>query len=309
MHASAGWPRRPVTTVLCLVDGRDLGFTIVGDPDGVPVFAFHGTPGSRLQLAAVADEARRAGVRLVLPDRPGYGYSDYVVGRRLVNWPSDVTAIADHLGIDRFGVIGVSGGGPHALACAYAIPERLSTVTVVSSPAPAGGPSTVAALPGSRSLAVLLDLPLVVRAVVRFLMWALRRRPDQVLRAAARWMPAPDRRVVERSRYRAWFVATARRTSPTAARAAVQDLTLFLGPWAFPLGGIAVPVDIWHGEDDRLVDPGSAATLGRGIAGSLLHMVPDAGHLLFAERAEEILATTAARALSGVRSHPPACGG
>jgi len=87
--------------VTVLPDGRDLGWLELGDPEGVPVFAFHGTPGSRLQFEIEDSPIRAAGLRLICPDRPGYGLSTFQLGRRLVDWPADVAYLADHLGIDR----------------------------------------------------------------------------------------------------------------------------------------------------------------------------------------------------------------
>ena len=97
-----------------LSDGRTLAYAEYGDPDGTPVFCFHGVIGSRLMWSLAADEASDRGIRLVAQDRPGFGGSDFQAGRRLLDWPGDVCALADHLGVDRFGVVGFSGGErPH----------------------------------------------------------------------------------------------------------------------------------------------------------------------------------------------------
>lgn len=106
------------TQVMNLPDGRKLGWLDLGEPGGPPVIVFHGTPGSCLQVAAERGAIDLAGVRFIAPDRPGYGHSTFVPKRRLAAWALDVEALADHLGIGRFSVVGYSGGGPHALACA-----------------------------------------------------------------------------------------------------------------------------------------------------------------------------------------------
>ena len=118
-----------------LPDGRDLCYTCHGPADGEPVFLFHGEPGSRMFMPD-ADAPGRAGVLLITMDRPGYGRSTAQGGRTLLDWPDDVAFLADRLGIDRFSVLGISGGGPHALACAYRIPTRLCEVAIASSPCP-----------------------------------------------------------------------------------------------------------------------------------------------------------------------------
>ncbi len=126
--------RQPGTTIP-LSDGRSLAYAEYGDPRGRPVFFFHGTPGSR--FFRPADEiTRNMGVRLITADRPGYGLSTFQPGRRILDWPSDITQLADHLGINRFAVAGHSGGGPYVLACAAALPERVSAAALVAAAGP-----------------------------------------------------------------------------------------------------------------------------------------------------------------------------
>ncbi len=105
-----------------LPDGRKLSYAEYGDSQGVPVFFFHGFPGSRFDGEYSGQAAAEMGIRLIAPDRPGMGHSDFQPNRRLLDWPADVGRLADTLGLDKFGVLGYSGGGPHALACAVRIP-------------------------------------------------------------------------------------------------------------------------------------------------------------------------------------------
>lgn len=279
----------PTATVLSLPERRELAFAEYGDLDGLPVFGFHGTPGSRLQLAPVADAACRAGVRLVVPDRPGYGHSDFVPRRRLLDWPADVTAIADHLGIDRFAVVGVSGGGPHALACAYAVPDRLTGVTVVSSPSPLGFSNPTGDNTLGENAARLARMPALTLPATAALVALSRRFPETMLHVAGRWMPEPDLRVVLRPEFREWLLATSPHMSSTTAKAAAQDIGLFVNDWGFPLPEVTAAVDVWHGTADRLVDPFHAHVLARSMPNTTLHMCEREGHLLFADQAEQIL--------------------
>ncbi len=138
--------RAPSGRRIRLRDGRWLGFAEYGDPQGIPLFAFHGTPGSRLMVQAADASARAGGVRVIAPDRPGFGLSSRRAGRRIGDWPLDVAELADALGIARFGVVGVSGGGPYALACAWRLPERLTVVASVSGVAPMAGAAGLAGL-------------------------------------------------------------------------------------------------------------------------------------------------------------------
>ena len=111
--------------VLSLRDGRVLCYAEYGDPSGKPFFFFHGLPGSRRQRHPDNSIASEIGARIIAIDRPGYGLSDFQPGRKLLDWPGDVAQLADCLKIEQFSAIGVSGGGPYLLACAYKMPERM----------------------------------------------------------------------------------------------------------------------------------------------------------------------------------------
>lgn len=115
-------------------DGRRLGYSECGDPNGALVLYFHGTPGSRIETRLIAGEAAAGGVRLIAVERPGIGLSDYQQGRTILDWPADVENFAAAIGYGEapFGVIGLSGGAPYALACVKCIPQRMTHVALVS---------------------------------------------------------------------------------------------------------------------------------------------------------------------------------
>ncbi len=116
-----------------LRDGRSLGYAEYGTPVGKPVFYFHGFPSSRLDWPLFDTDAiaARLNARIIAADRPGYGLSDFKRGRKILDWPDDVVELADALQIDRFAVLGISGGGPYAEACSFKIPQRLSATAIV----------------------------------------------------------------------------------------------------------------------------------------------------------------------------------
>lgn len=136
-----------------LPDGRWLGYAEHGDPTGRPVLVFRGAPASRLSYWPDPAIAASLAVRLISPDRPGYGLSTFQPGRAMLDWPGDVTAFAAALGLERFAVLGVSGGAPYALACAYKIPQRLMGVAVVSGMGPLDNPALARTFPLARRLA------------------------------------------------------------------------------------------------------------------------------------------------------------
>jgi pimeloyl-ACP methyl ester carboxylesterase len=286
----------PDTRVMELPDGRELAWVEAGRPRGRPVFAFHGTPGSRRQVAFDERSITAAGVRMIAPDRPGYGLSSFQPRRSLTDWAGDVSALADHLKLDSFAVVGVSGGGPHAVACASMLPERVTAAGIVSGVGPMGDPEFDVAMVGvNRGLSFLArQAPLVLRPVFWFQEFFARRWPEAALRAAAKQFPAPDAALLERADVRAVFLDDAHRSSRTAAQAATQDFVLFARDWGCRLQDVTVPCHLWHGDADRNVPIGHARFVAGRIPGAVLHECPGEGHLLYVDHLEEVLRTVGA---------------
>jgi pimeloyl-ACP methyl ester carboxylesterase len=136
-----------VNQTIVLKDERRLGFAEYGDASGNAVFHFNGSGGSRLEHPSDLSILTDLGIRYVSTDRPGHGISDPQPDRRLLDWPDDVEQLADHLGISTFHVIGWSAGGPHALACAYKLPDRISAGALISGLAPPDRPNPYEGLP------------------------------------------------------------------------------------------------------------------------------------------------------------------
>ena len=186
-----------------LPDGRRLGYAEYGDPAGKPVLHFHGTPDSRLEgtLPSVAEAAARLGVRLILPDRPGIGLSDFKPGRAILDWPADVLALADALNLPRFALMGLSGGGPYAAACAYKIPQRLTRVGIISGVAPPDMPGAMGLLDRtSDGQAVRLGAksPWLLRLVLAYTVFQFRRDPAKLVAQTAAEVSPPDQAALAR---------------------------------------------------------------------------------------------------------------
>ena len=173
----------PTEQRIVLKDGRTLGFAEYGDPKGEPFLEFHGCPSSRLEAGNYDEAGKKLGVRVIGIDRPGFGISTYVKGYRIVDWPADVTELAEALGLDRFPVAGISSGSPYALACARFIPERLKGCAVVSGVPPlvvqdekidAGQFLMAEALLQGR---LAKSLPFATRAIYRYILWQIRKDP------------------------------------------------------------------------------------------------------------------------------------
>jgi pimeloyl-ACP methyl ester carboxylesterase len=280
------------TKLFELADRRELAWLEYGQPDGVPVMAFHGSPGSRHNFAPDADVAKRHGVRLIAPDRPGYGHSTHHPARSYKTWAGDVERLADHLDLDHFSVLGTSSGGPNAAACAHFIGHRLDGCAIVSGPAP---PEHVVATSEMAFLNRLVRraAPVAPRLVSFAWMGSLRQlqqSPEKAFALMIRTLPPCDIAVVERPEIRtAMLQDFARPLSPTAGRAATQDFVLELKPWGFELRDIGIHVHVWHGELDRNVVVSSGIYQATHIPNATLHQLPDAGHWYWHERFAEIL--------------------
>lgn len=284
-------------TILRLDDGRELAFSEYGDPNGPPVFAFHGTPGSRRMFGPMHEGALRLGVRLIAPDRPGYGASDYLPDRRLLDWPRDVAAIADFLGLAKFGVFGVSGGGPHAAACAHSLAPRLTGAALVCGVAETlSHEDARGMMPMNRLITRLARFsPWLVWPLFAAMTFAMRHFGESLVRGLARQLPAPDRRVIERPEVRAGFLEVGRRAPRTAARATAQDFALFTRPWGFRLEDIATRVDVFCGELDVNVPVAHGRRQADRIPDAKLHYYAEEAHLLVFEHTDEVLLAAAGR--------------
>ncbi len=279
------------TVVTGLPDGRDLAWLELGDATCPAVFVFHGSPGSRLQVSFDEGPIRAARVRFIAVDRPGHGLSTFQRDRRLADWASDIACLADHLHIDTFSVVGISGGGPHAAACARFLPDRVLRAGIVSGVGPLADPGSEDDMVTFNRLIVRLARRSRYLAYPLFALNAsfFRHCPEAAIRAAAGQSPVADREVMSRPDVRSAYIESYRRTPASSARAAAQDFSLFARDWGFRLEDITPPVHIWHGDDDRNVPISHGRLQAERIPGARMHDCPGQGHLLFLARLEEIL--------------------
>ena len=281
----------PLNRTIRLNDGRRLGFAEFGDPHGVPVFGFHGTPGSRLMLRIAEAPARRLGVRLIAPDRPGFGLSDFQPERSLGDWPDDVVALADALGIPRFGVAGVSGGGPYAAACAWKIAKRLTRVGIVSGMGPVRGSEATPGL--DRTHRWLFGLWSKAPWLTRRLMALARRgwdkRPEKMFAQIVRFASEVDRAVMTRDEVRAALIDGLADAFRTDGRGVAHELILFGRAWGFTLSDIAMPVELWHGDNDHLVPLAMGRHMAARIPQCRAEFIPGAGHYWVFDHVETLL--------------------
>lgn len=264
-----------------LADGRSLACLALGTPGGSPVMYFHGYPGSRLEGRLAAPAARRLGLRLLAPDRPGFGASTFQPGRTLGAWAADVAELADRLGLERFAVVGASGGGPYALACAARIPERLSGVALVGALGPLARTDLAHGMPTLNRLALALAArsPPLARFAVRLAARWVRRDPERWLAHMMAGAPAADRRVLADPAYRALFAASTVQALRQGGRGAAWELTLLARPWDFRIEEVPVAVRIWQGLADNIVPAAIARHLAAALPHGVCHYLPGEGHL------------------------------
>ncbi|MFI7541394.1 alpha/beta fold hydrolase [Actinoplanes sp. NPDC049599] len=272
-------------------DGRTLGVARWGAPDGTPVLSLHGTPGSRLWRHPDEDAVRRAGINLITYDRPGYGASDRHPGRRVVDCVGDVAAVADALGISRFAVTGRSGGGPHALAVAARLPDRVTAAECVVGVAPfaAAGldwtagmdPENVTEFGWARQGEQVLHRELAALAAADL----ARMTADPAKVLADDWqLAAADRQVLARVDVQQVLVETVREAHRPGVHGWVDDDLAFLSPWGFEVTEIRVPVMVRYGRQDVMVPAAHGAWLAGHIPGASVAVDEQAGHLVRPEQ-------------------------
>ncbi len=289
-----------------LRDGRLLGYAEYGDPHGLPVFGFHGTPGSRLMFRLADAPARETGIRLIAPERPGFGASSYQRGRTLASYAADVAALADRLDIPRFAVAGISGGGPYAAACAALLPDRVTALGLISSVGPLAGPDSAAHIgPGHYAMFRLfprmpgLLWPFFTVGRAAFLHAPLGIYGFLMSRAAP-----SDWKILARPEVRRNLLQGVAEGMRPGVAAGLQEMKLFSRPWNIPLDAIRAPSILWQGTADRNVPPSAAFRLGALIPGCEVHRIDCGGHYWIFDNIRPVLQRIAAAAREPRRQTP-----
>ena len=272
-----------IERVVRLADGRRLAFVDHGEP-GAPVVVFcHGSGSSRDGLG-LGPLVAAAGGRLVSPARPGVGASDAKLERTMVGWADDVAELCSTLEIERFGLIGISGGAAYAAAVAHELPDRVSGVALVS----CGGPldserSRDGMARGNRFTWLLARrFPSVLRALLGLQAKQLDKDPTAVAARMLRSLPEADRSALaersEEERIR-FFVEPMAEALAQGPDAMVQDLRLLSRPWGFDPAAVTVPVSFWHGSADTSAPLATATNLRARIPEAEINVIDGGGHL------------------------------
>jgi pimeloyl-ACP methyl ester carboxylesterase len=282
--------------IMELTDGRQLGYAEYGDSGGKPLFYFHGRDGSRFEAAFGREElAEDLGVRFICPDRPGMGLSDYQKDRSILDWPKDVLELAKHLGYDKFYVLGGSGGGPYAYACAYEIPEYLKGCAVISGL----GPYKLSKKWLDRRNKNLLFVARHSTLVYKFLLWLIMARKmddrswwEKNFQRLIKILPESDQKVVQNPSVKERMIMKTVEAFRQGSQGPVHDFKLYAKSWGFELDEIsrAVKVQIFHGETDTTVPLPIAEVISKQIPNCTSVIYPDEGHLsVFVNNFEQII--------------------
>ena len=236
-----------------LPGGRKLVYAEFGRTDGDPVLYFHGSPSSRLEPLLIGDQVLGGlGLRVIAPDRPGIGGSDFQPGRGLLDWPADVTFLADSLGLGRFAVLGNSGGGPYVAVCAARIPERLRAAVIVSGGWRMDWPEAKAGLPFPNRIMLLLArrAPFVLRLLLGMMGGIAQGEREKEMAQLKKRVPPADYAVFAVPGRLEAFGQTMRECLRQGAKGAAWDLGLYVREFGFRLNEIGMPLTLFHGEQD-----------------------------------------------------------
>lgn len=264
-----------------LKDGYRLGYAEYGDLHGDPLFYCHGFPASRLEAQIIDAAAKRNRWHLIAVDRPGYGLSDFKPGRCILDWPDNVAELANALDLSPFSLLGISGGGPYVLACAWKIPAYLRGVGIVNGLGPvyeswaAHDMKWPARLGFGLAKRASWLLPLVYGGIVAQALYWFPRVTQSLLTISA---PKADSLVLKRPDIEAFLLASMREALHKGPQGALLDFKLYAHPWGFRLEDIRLKIHLWQGEADATVPASHARYLEKILPSAQAQYFPDEGH-------------------------------
>ncbi len=278
---------------LRLPDGRRLTFVETGPPDGAPVIYCHGAIGSPLRdTVNLGPMAERLHIRHIAVNRPGFGGADPARDRAVTDFASDLTQLADVLALERFFLIGVSAGGPYALAGAHALNTRVIRAAVCSSLSPLCPPHRTPGMPPRirLGLTALAAMPVTARRTGDAVLPVLRRHPG-ILHAviAAHAAPTERERLNETGERHAAGSSFLSATT-YGVGGMIEDYLTYSRDWGFRPEDVEPEVQVWHGGQDPLVPIEHALQLAVSLPACRVFLDPDEGHHFFRRRLEEIMA-------------------
>ncbi|MFA0791465.1 alpha/beta fold hydrolase [Microbulbifer echini] len=270
---------------LTLKDGRHLRYDIYGDPTGFPVIFNHGFSDSRLIRNPDNTLTTALGVKMIAADQPGVGGSSPKRGRKMVDWGKDMEELANHLALDYFSLLGHSGGAPHALSVAYHLPDRVHKISLASPVAPLGK-AGVAALLKNRDLKLIARLhriPFLINWICKVASKSARNDINRFIQQTAREDPSDAATLLGDPSFTAMFKASFS-TGMNQKGEGLYEMIMALWDWGFEPNAIQIPVEIFFGDADDILDYKMPLHLAKMLPLCTTHTWPKAGHYGFLNR-------------------------
>jgi len=275
-------------------DGRKIAYYQYGAKDGAPVFFCHGT-GSHIHVMLLHDAAKRLGYRIIVPDRPGIGLSDFQPHRKILDGADDIAALAGHLGIEKFGIIGISGGGPNLLACAYSLSPRLKFVVDLACAVPLytdpaslkelGRADRIFAKLGAWMPLWLFQIPFAILGFQQKIL----KSPQAFAKMMQSSMCKADMELFQNKDLQYLFMRDFQELFRQGSKGPSLDAQLIYRPWGFDLSKIKCHVEIRHGAEDRWIPPSFSRYLAGVLPDAKLNIIENQGHFYHMVYAEETL--------------------
>lgn len=266
--------------ILQLKDGRNIGYAEYGNPQGKPIFYFHGFPSSRLEAGHFHEIALSKQYRLIGLDRPGMGLSSPHKDRNILSWVSDVTEFADALNIEKFSIVAHSGGAPFAAACAYQIPDRLNGVAIVSGMAPFERSDLKARMSfGEKCMNMLIGaFPWLSKVMMLLTRMGLNNSDGFIMSQTIKTLPEVDQVYFNNLEQKRAMINASLEAFKEGVSGPAQEINLLFKPWGFELEKIKCPLKIWHGSLDSQAPFYHAETYKKAIPHAELNIVEGEAH-------------------------------
>lgn len=266
---------------IILADGRKLGYAEYGRPNGSPVFFFHGTPGARFHpvntiLHEMVILPQGPSIRLIAPERPGYGLSDPKPERTLQDWTADMEELTDQLGIEHFSLVAVSGGAPYALACSQMLPQRIVKTAIISGLGPVYLPELMEGLtPGEQgAMRAAIAMPNALASFTEH----VQANPAAFVQGVFAKMPKEESRQVPQELLEIYTKLAEESTKRPDGM--ISDYQNFRVPWNIDWEQIRVPIHFWHSDTDQSVPLRHAACMVNLIEGAGLTVLSGHNHYI-----------------------------
>lgn len=271
--------------IMTLSDGRKLAFSIYGDKNGIPLFLFHGTPGSRVWFLEDDNTAQRLGICLIATDRPGYGLSDKKDNRKILEYALDIEELADYLQLDNFSVLGASGGGAYATAVSHCLPHKVKLCTLVSTATPFrdGKPSKAMSKENRVAFFLANHFPWLLKIANNAQKKLIDKNPEKYkekLKKSGSHLSEWDNKVLSVEEVLDSFILHSKEAYRQGVDEAIYESKLLTRDWGFKLEKIKTPIKIWHGEDDTLSPVSEVKAMENTLLDVESHYIKNGGHFL-----------------------------